>query len=284
MIGPELPPSSNDDKNTWRRKLHTVIFGADTPLGKAFDVCLLILIVISVLAIMLETVDSVRLGYKVQLRIAEWVFTILFTIEYVLRLIAVRRPLRYARSFFGIVDLLSILPSFISLFLPATHYYFVTIRVLRLLRLFRIFKMVRYIGGANLILMALKSSRPKITVFLFAVVTMAIVMGSLMYVVEGPSNPKFSSIPTSAYWAIVTITTVGYGDISPQHPFGQFIAAVGMLMGYAIIAVPTGIVGAEISRQMASKLDYSNKACHHCGTQVHTTDALYCRICGQELG
>ena len=268
----------------WRRRIHDIIFEADTVGGKLFDVVLLITIALSVVAVMLETVEEFNAIYGGELFAAEWVFTILFTIEYVLRLISVKQPLKYAFSFFGIVDLLSILPSYLALFaVPEQAHYLTTIRILRLMRLFRIFKMARYIGGANLILMALKASRPKIIVFLFAVVTMAIIMGTVMYLVEGPGNTAFSSIPQSTYWAIVTITTVGYGDIAPLHPLGKFIASFAMISGYAIIAVPTGIVGAEINRQMKQKHDYSNRACGNCGAQVHTSDARYCRVCGDKL-
>ncbi len=267
----------------WRRRIHDIIFEADTFEGKLFDVVLLVSIALSVGVVMLESVDSINQRHSRLLQGFEWGFTILFTIEYILRLMAVQKPLRYARSFFGVVDLLSILPTYVTFFLAADAHYLLTIRILRLLRLFRIFKIARYIGGANVILLALRASRPKIVVFLFAMVTMAIAMGTVMYIVEGPTNPAFSSIPQSTYWAIVTITTVGYGDISPMNPFGKFIASVAMIIGYAIIAVPTGIVGAELNRQMRQSRDYSNRACTHCSAQVHTADAVYCRICGEKL-
>ena len=259
--------------NGFRDTLYTIIFEANTPSGKAFDVALFATIGVSVTAIMLESVPSIAAhqGASQWFKAIELITTLLFTIEYVLRLISVKQPLKYAFSFFGIVDFLSIIPTYLALFaVPEQAHYLTTIRILRLLRLFRIFKMARYIGGANLILMALRASRPKIVVFLFAVVTMAIIMGTIMYIVEGPSNPAFSSIPESTYWAIVTITTVGYGDIAPLHPLGKFLASFAMITGYAIIAVPTGIVGAEINRQMKRKQDYSNRACNNCGVAPST--------------
>jgi voltage-gated potassium channel len=288
MLNDMEPSESNNPPSNqlpaWRRRTHDIIFEADTFSGRLFDIILLVSIALSVTLVMLETVVSFNARYGDWLMGAEWVFTILFTIEYVLRLISVKQPLKYAFSFFGIVDFLSIIPTYLALFaVPEQAHYLTTIRILRLLRLFRIFKMARYIGGANLILLALRASRPKIVVFLFAVVTMAIIMGTIMYIVEGPSNPAFSSIPESTYWAIVTITTVGYGDIAPLHPLGKFLASFAMITGYAIIAVPTGIVGAEINRQMKRKQDYSNRACSNCGAQVHTSDARYCRVCGDRL-
>ncbi len=266
----------------WRRRIHDIIFEADTFAGKFFDVVLLILIFLSVLAVMLETVESFNAQYGRVLLTVEWVFTILFTIEYILRILAVKKPLHYMCSFFGIVDLLSIIPTYLTLFFVGDAHYLITIRVLRLLRLFRIFKMARYIGGANLLISALRASRPKIIVFLFAMATLTIIMGTIMFIVEA-DNPAFSSIPKSTYWAIVTITTVGYGDIVPLDPLGKFIASISMITGYAIIAVPTGIVGAEISRQMNHPQDYSNRSCKNCSAQVHTSDARFCRICGEKL-
>ncbi len=283
MMKHEFPLHEERAVSPWRQRIHEIIFKADTAHGKLFDIVLLVTIALSVAIVMLETVEDIRGEYETWLMTAEWCFTILFTVEYILRLLSVKRPLRYACSFFGIVDLLSILPTYVSLFLPGDTHYLLTIRILRLLRLFRIFKMVRYIGGANLILTALRASRPKIVVFLFAVLTLAIVMGTMLYLVEGGPKTKFSSIPTATYWAIVTITTVGYGDISPETAMGQCIAAIAMLVGYAIIAVPTGIVTAEISRYSRSQ-DYSNSACGNCGAQVHTSDAKFCRLCGEKLG
>ena len=282
---PVMPETSSSNRPlaAWRRRAHDIIFEADTVAGRLFDIVLLILIALSVAAVMLETVDSFNAKHGGWLIGAEWVFTILFTIEYVLRLMAVKQPLRYAFSFFGIVDLLSIIPTYLALFLPADAHYLLTVRILRLLRLFRVFKMARYIGGANTILIALRASRPKIVVFLFAMFTLTIIMGTVLYIIEGPNNPGFSSIPQSVYWAIVTITTVGYGDITPWHPLGKLIASFAMITGYAILAVPTGIVGAEIHRQMKREDDYSNRSCKNCGAQVHTSDARFCRLCGDKL-
>ncbi|MFT4636949.1 MAG: voltage-gated potassium channel [Verrucomicrobiales bacterium] len=281
----EKAKEDSKDLSAWRRRVHDVIFEADTFAGKLFDVVLLIAIALSVLAVMLETIESIDSRYKVVFSTAELIFTILFTIEYILRLCSVKQPLRYACSFFGVIDLLSIIPTYLALFMAGNDaQYLINIRIFRLLRLFRIFKMARYIGGGNLILMALRASRAKIIVFLFAVLTMAVIMGTIMYVVEGGENQQqFSSIPQSTYWAIVTITTVGYGDIAPITVLGKFLASFAMLSGYAIIAVPTGIVGAEINRQMKKNQEYSNQSCTSCGAQVHTADARYCRLCGEKL-
>lgn len=267
----------------WRERLRKIIFEAETPSGKAFDVALLIIISLSVLVVMLESVSEYREKYGPLLIAAEWCFTVLFTIEYVLRLITIERPLRYARSFYGMVDLFAFLPTYLQLLLPGETHYLLVIRILRLLRLFRIFKMVRYIGGGNIILTALRASRPRIIVFLFGVVSLAIVIGTILYIIEGGTNPGFTSIPKATYWAIVTITTVGYGDISPVHPLGQFVASIAMLTGYAIIAVPTGIVGAEMHRQLRLQHEDATKACPACGVEGHAVDALYCRRCGGKL-
>ncbi|MEM7387022.1 MAG: ion transporter [Verrucomicrobiota bacterium] len=268
----------------WRKRIHQVIFEADTPAGKAFDVALLIFIVLSVVTVMLETVPSVRENeaHTDLLLKIEYFFASVFIIEYILRLISVRKPRAYIFSFFGIVDLLSFLPTILGFFLP---HEFIVVRILRLLRLFRIFKMVRYMGEATLIMASLRASRPKIIVFIFAVVTLATIMGTLLYLVEGGEGTRFDSIPVSIYWAIVTITTVGYGDISPDTPFGQFLASIGMLAGYAIIAVPTGIVTAEIQKAaQRHTMSLSTRACPGCGKQGHMLDAKYCKYCAEELG
>jgi voltage-gated potassium channel len=264
-----------------RNQLHEIIFEADTPAGKAFDVLLLIAIVLSVLAVMLESVEFLNLKYHQIFVAIEWGFTILFTIEYVLRIYSVWRPVRYMFSFFGIIDLLAILPTYLSIFFVGSQYLSV-IRALRLLRVFRIFKLGRFLAEGQIILRALRASRPKITVFLAAVVLIIINVGSLMYLVEGGSNEGFSSIPQSIYWAVVTLTTVGYGDISPVTPLGQFLAMLLMITGYAIIAVPTGIVSAEFMRG-APKQEVSRQACRYCGLEGHETDAVYCKFCGEKL-
>ncbi|HLA94678.1 MAG TPA: ion transporter, partial [Pyrinomonadaceae bacterium] len=231
---------------TWRQRIYDVVFEAETRAGKIFDITLISLIFLSVLAVFLESVRSIREVFGAELFVAEWFFTILFSIEYLLRLISVRRPLRYVLSFYGLVDLLAILPTYISLFVPGTQY-FLAIRILRLLRIFRVLKLTSYISESRVITTALQRSKQKIIVFLVALVTIVTVVGSLMYVVEGEEN-GFTDIPTSIYWAIVTLTTVGYGDLSPKTGLGKFLASIVMIMGYGIIAVPTGIVTAELAR------------------------------------
>jgi voltage-gated potassium channel len=265
-------------RTRWQAKLYEVIFGHDTPAGRHFDVALIVAIGLSVLAVMLESIVAVRLEYGTALRAAEWTFTILFTIEYVLRLLCVNRPVRYARSFFGVIDLMAILPTYLSLLVPGAQFLLV-IRMLRFLRIFRILKLVQYLSEANVLGRALWASRRKILVFLLAVITLDTIFGALMYVVEGAEH-GFDSIPRSIYWAIVTLTTVGYGDISPQTNLGQFIAAIIMIMGYAIIAVPTGIVTAELTRaQPATDV----RVCSACGASGHLPDASFCRRCGEPL-
>jgi voltage-gated potassium channel len=273
-MSPERP---TEKRAVWRDVLHEVIFHADTPVGKLFDVLLIVCILLSVLVVMLDSVGLVRVEFGRVLYWAEWVFTILFSVEYVLRLICAIRPLGYTTSFFGVVDLLSIAPTYLSLIFPVSKYLLV-IRVLRILRVFRVLKLMSYIGAADLLLRALGASRRKITVFLFTVLTMVVVFGSIMYVIEGEEN-GFTSIPRSIYWAIVTMTTVGYGDISPKTPVGQALASVIMIMGYGIIAVPTGIVTVELTQ--AAQLR-RNVACV-CSALGHQQDAVYCRRCGVEL-
>jgi voltage-gated potassium channel len=263
-----------------RLKLHEIIFEADTPAGKAFDVALLVAILLSILVIMLESVAAYRNAYGFELRVLEWFFTGLFTVEYLLRLYSVARPGAYARSFFGLVDVLSILPTYLSLFLVGAQS-FLVIRAIRLLRIFRILKLAHYLGEADVLQRAVYASRPKITVFLIAVLNIACIMGALMYLVEGEAS-GFNNIPTSMYWAIVTMTTVGFGDIHPKTPPGQFLAAILMLMGYGIIAVPTGIVGAEIAKADRSK-PVSTRACPDCGDARHDHDAVHCKFCGARL-
>ncbi|MCE9668100.1 ion transporter [Myxococcus stipitatus] len=263
----------------FRARLHTIIFEADTPAGKAFDVALLGAILCSIVAVMLESVASVRQQYGLALYVAEWVFTVVFATEYVLRLMAVRRPLDYARSFFGVVDVLAILPSFLSIVFPGAQSLLV-VRVLRLLRVFRILKLGHLLGQAEVLMTALRASRAKITVFLVAVLSIAVVMGTLMYLVEGPAH-GFDNIPRSMYWAIVTMTTVGFGDITPKTVLGQFVASVLMLMGYGILAVPTGIVSVELAN--ATRLRPDTQACPGCGAQGHDLDARFCKSCGTGL-
>lgn len=264
-----------------KEKIHEIIFEADTPMGKLFDVILLILISASVLIVMLESVNYINVRYQELFFVLEWIFTILFTVEYLLRLYSVYRPLRYASSFFGIVDLLAILPAYLSLFFAAGAQPLLVIRAFRLIRIFRIFKLGHFLNEGNTLLRALRASRVKISVFLMFVTLLVIIIGSVMYLVEGGEDSSFSSIPRSVYWAIVTLTTVGYGDITPTTEIGQFLSAVVMIMGYAIIAVPTGIVSAEMVRD--SSMVVNTQACRFCGAEGHATDALYCRKCGELL-
>jgi voltage-gated potassium channel len=264
---------------SWRDRLYEIIFEADTPEGKAFDVTLLWAIVISVVAVMLESVAHIQARYGNLLKTVEWGFTVIFTIEYLARIVAVRYSWRYIFSFLGLIDLLALLPSYLSLFFIGSQY-FLVIRTIRLLRVFRIFKLTRYLGEAATLSRALQASRHKIIVFLGVVLSIVIISGTLMYLIEGPEN-GFKSIPTSIYWAIVTLTTVGYGDISPQTTLGQALASFIMIMGYGIIAVPTGIVTSELTRATSRKT--STQTCPNCLLQDHETDALFCKQCGTKL-
>jgi voltage-gated potassium channel len=281
LYSPIHTPSEEKPLSPLRARLHEIIFEADTPAGKAFDVALLLAITLSVLAVMLESVGSIRLSYGRVLYVIEWIFTILFTIEYLFRLVCVLRPLRYARSFFGIIDLLAVLPTYVSLFVVGAQSLLV-IRVIRLLRIFRIFKLTRYLGEARTLIVALQTSRHKIIVFLGGVLASVTIMGSLMYLIEGPAS-GFTSIPKGIYWAIVTMTTVGYGDIAPVTVPGQAIAAVVMILGYAIIAVPTGIVSAELVQAARKPVNRSTQACPGCGADGHDHDAVHCKYCGTRL-
>ena len=272
--------NEGDSLSPWRETLNTIIFGAESPMGKAFDVVLIISIIASVITVMLSSVVSIHQRYAHILFIIEWSFTLLFTVEYILRLICVRKPWLYCRSFFGLVDLLSIVPTYLGLLFPGIKYMLV-IRILRLLRVFRILKLTEYMSEANVLLDALSNSRRKVLVFLYTVLTLVIVFGSLMYVVEG-SEAGFTSIPKSVYWAIVTLTTVGYGDIAPQSPLGQIIAAIIMIMGYGIIAVPTGIYSVELVKSY-STVSIRNDACPACGETGHDFDADFCKYCGHQL-
>lgn len=264
----------------WRRRLYVIIFEADTRAGKLFDVVLIAAILASVVVVMIDSVDAIRARHGLLLRILEWLFTLLFTAEYLTRLMVVKKPLRYATSFFGIIDLLAILPSYLSLFLTGTHY-LVDIRALRLLRIFRVLKLSPYLSEANVIVQALVASRRKIAVFLTTVLIAVVILATLMYLVEGPAN-GYTSIPTAIYWAIVTLTTVGYGDISPRTPLGQVIASVVMILGYGILAVPTGIVTAELTTR-AMHRPPTTRTCQNCLTEGLEADAVYCKQCGHRL-
>ncbi len=262
----------------WRARLHEIVFEADTPEGRVFDVALLVAILLSVATVLFDSSRSVSQRYAGALRVGEWAFTALFTVEYILRLLSVRRPLRYALSFFGIVDLLALLPSYLSLLLP-TGRYLLVIRVLRLLRIFRVLKLAKFLSEGAILSQALRASRHKIFVFLTTVLTMVVLIGAVMYVVEGEEN-GFTSIPVSMYWAIVTLTTVGYGDLAPQTPFGKLLASLVMILGYGIIAVPTGIVTSELAQaSRGSVLD--QRSCPRCGIHGHLPDARFCRECGE---
>ena len=273
-----IPAERLTIRPTWRVRLHQVIFEADTPAGRAFDVALLVAILVSVVAVMLESVADIRREYGAILRAVEWTITIAFTVEYVLRLAAVDHPWRYARSFYGIIDLLAIAPAYLALFLPAAQS-LVVIRTIRLLRVFRILKLAQFLGEAQQLLQALRASRRKITVFLGAIVSTIIIMGTLMYLVEGEEH-GFTSIPTSMYWAVVTMTTVGYGDLAPKTPLGRVLAATLMILGYAIIAVPTGIVSVELAKTGRGA---SRQACPACSAEGHDEDATHCKYCGASL-
>jgi voltage-gated potassium channel len=262
-----------------REKWRHIIFGTDTRAGAIFDQLLILAIVTSVIAVMLDSVESIHSRFKNELYAVEWAFTLVFTAEYIVRLWVSEKPLRYARSFFGIVDLLSIIPTYLSLVAPGANY-LLTIRVLRVLRIFRVLKLVKFMSEAGELTSSLIRTRRKIGVFIFSVLILMTLFGSLMYVIEGPEH-GFTSIPRSIYWAVVTITTVGYGDISPQTPFGQAIATLAMITGYAIIAVPTGIVTAEISANRTRRR--FQRECTECHLHEHEPDARYCKRCGAQL-
>lgn len=261
-----------------KKKLYEIIFEADTPEGKLFDVSLLIVILISVALVVLESVPSIRNNYHQLLKFSEWIITIIFTIEYTLRIFIIQRPLRYIFSFYGIIDFLSVIPTYLGLFLIGSHS-LVVIRILRLLRIFRILKLTRYTQAGRSLARALWASREKISVFIFFVIILVIIVGTIMYIIEGEEH-GFTSIPRGIYWAIVTLTTVGYGDISPETATGQLLASIVMIMGYAIIAVPTGIVTAEI---INPTLKLNTQVCPNCLHPTHDNDAKFCKICGSEI-
>ncbi len=267
-------------EKTWKRRWYHIIFESETPAGRRFDVILMIAILGSLLVIMLESVPQLGEKYQQTFVALEWIFTILFSIEYIIRLLIVKRPVSYVTSFYGIIDLVSILPSYLAIVLGGAQY-FIVIRSLRLLRVFRVLKMVRFIGEANVLSDALKASRHKIAVFLIAVVCINFIMGTVMYIIEGPEN-GFTSIPRGIYWCIVTLTTVGYGDISPSTPLGQLVASAIMILGYGVIAVPTGIVTSEINRSQNQRKELERRCavCEHGGM---SPDAEYCQFCGEKL-
>lgn len=280
-----LPSPDPDDLGRpaggWRLRLFQVIFESDTPAGRLFDKVIIAAILISVAVVMADSVQSWHLRYRLAFDIVEWFFTALFTVEYLARLAAVERPVRYARSFFGIVDLLAVLPTYLALFLPGLHA-LIDVRILRLLRVFRIFKLTAYVAEYQALGDALAASRRKILVFLSAVLMIVLVFGTIMYVVEGPGN-GFTDIPTSIYWAISTVTTVGFGDITPKTDFGRLVASVMMLIGWGTLAVPTGIVTAEMTVRRHALFAGARRVCGQCGADSHTPQATFCQHCGAAL-
>lgn len=279
-LSPEAAAEGESALARFRQRLHRIIFETDTPAGRAFDIVLIWAILISVSSVILESVAGIRREFGTLLSIIEWTCTILFTLEYLLRLSSLKRPLGYAVSFFGIIDILSIIPTYMTLFIPGTQVFSV-LRIFRFLRLFRIFKLIRYMREARVLVSALRSSLPKITVFLVALIGIVVTMGALMYVIEGESN-GFTSMPKGIYWAVSTLSTVGYGDMVPKTVAGQAIASMVMIMGYSILAVPTGIVSVEIAQ--ASKNLRDEMACPDCGSAAHDVDAVFCKLCGSSLG
>jgi len=270
-------------KKNFKHQLHLIIQEADTPLGKAFDIMLLLAILASVLVVMLDSVASISVRYAKLFFYLEWTFTIFFTIEYFLRIYITKNPFKnYIFSFYGIIDLLAIIPTYLSFVISGSHFMMV-IRIFRLIRVFRILKLGRFVGATQVLRESMMNSRHKIAVFLEIVLTIVVIMGSVMYIVEGPVN-GFTSIPRGIYWAIVTLTTVGYGDIAPATVVGQFIASIIMIMGYAIIAVPTGIVSSEMIRtDQKKKVSLNTLVCENCNCNDHRDDAKYCRVCGDSL-
>ena len=278
-------------KQNWKDKLYEIIYEADTPAGKLFDVVLLIFILASIALVMLESVSWIDSKYHNALYIGEWTVTILFSIEYIARVITVKKPTKYIFSFYGVIDFLSTIPMYLSFFFVGGHA-LVALRALRLLRIFRVLKLARYLGASNQLASAIKASRAKISVFLFAVIIASIIFGTLMYLVEGEEH-GFTNIPKSVYWCIVTLTTVGFGDIAPETPLGQFIATIIMIMGYGIIAVPTGIVSAEFTRNVNNeeknnnaepeKIHLNSQSCRNCLATRHKDEAEYCYNCGHNL-
>ena len=263
-----------------KEQLYEIVFEADTPKGKAFDVALLVAILLSILLVILESVKEINVKFGTLIIILEWIITFFFTIEYTLRIFIVKKPSTYIFSFYGIIDLLSVLPSYIGLIFTGMSG-LVVIRALRLLRIFRILKLSRYVSESRVIISALKASKTKISVFLYAVIMIVIIIGTIMYLVEGEEN-GFTSIPQSIYWAIVTLTTVGYGDIAPATPIGKFIASFVMILGYGIIAVPTGIVTSEFTLASKNK-KISTQVCPNCLHEDHEHESIYCKICGTKL-
>jgi voltage-gated potassium channel len=277
--GRERKRSTEPASEPWRARLYEIIYEADTPAGKTFDVALILLILLSVLVVVLDSVQGIGERMSPLLRSLEWGFTAAFTIEYALRVLCVRRPLNYMRSFFGVVDLLAVLPTYLSLAMPGSQSLLV-VRFLRLLRIFRVFKLAEYMREAEMLREAMVASRRKIAVFLMAVLTLVVIIGAVMHLVEGEQG-GFENIPLSIYWTIVTLTTVGFGDITPRSPLGQLLASFVMLIGYSIIAVPTGIVTAEMTHAQIRRV--ASRICQACGLEGHEPDARFCRACAARL-
>lgn len=275
-VKPEMKPLSS-----WRRRLHEIVFESETKAGRVFDLTLIILIIASALVVILESIPSIGEAYHIELLKIEWLFTIIFTLEYFLRIISLRKPWAYMTSFFGVIDLLSIVPLYAS-FVFAGAQALLVIRLLRFLRLFRLFKMVRYITAAETLRLALKTSLPKITVFLITIFSIVVIIGSAFYLIEGHTNPKISSIPDGIYWAISTITTVGYGDIVPMTALGRVLAGLLMIMGFGVFAVPTGIVSVQLAKAMKIE-SLSGEVCQNCGRGGHDIDAHFCKYCGGKV-
>lgn len=272
--------NKTNQKKDWKERLHEIIYEADTKEGKLFDIILLVAIIASIVLVMLESIQSIDSKYHDLLNIGEWIITILFTIEYILRIISIKKPLGYIFSFYGIIDLLSTIPKYIS-FIVVGSQNLIALRALRLLRVFRILKLTRYVGASNRLIVALKASRAKIAVFLFFIVILCTILGTVMYIVEGEAN-GFTNIPKSIYWTIVTLTTVGFGDITPQTPLGQLIASAIMILGYAIIAIPTGIVSSEMTKSN-QELQENTQVCTNCSKDYHKEKAKFCFHCGSLL-
>lgn len=270
--------TTDSNNKNWQDKIHQIIYEADTKSGKLFDIVLLWAILASIVLVMLESIADLDAKYHSFFNISEWVITILFTIEYILRIISVKQPKNYIFSFYGIIDLLSTIPKYLSLVFGGAHA-LVALRALRLLRVFRILKLVRFIGATNNLSKALKASKYKIFVFISAVLVICIIIGTIMYLIEGDDS-GFTSIPKGIYWAIVTLTTVGYGDIAPQTGLGQLIASMVMILGYGIIAIPTGIITAEFAKQ---QINTNTQCCPNCATERHNDNAIYCYKCGEKI-
>ena len=286
-LSDNLQPNNDSQpskKSPLQKAIFDIIFGYESRAGRWFDIALIVLILSSVTAVLADSVASIHLNYGTIIYRLEWAFTLIFTLEYFLRIYSTTRKRAYLFSFYGIIDLCSILPTYLAFIFPSAAYLLV-IRILRVLRIFRILKLFRYIGEANLLYAALLQARRKIFVFLFSVIILIVIFGALMFIIEGPAN-GFINIPVSIYWAIVTITTVGYGDITPQTPLGQFVAAFAMICGYAIIAVPTGIIGAELMQQAqrsGQRTNSVNSTCSGCESTNHDLDARFCKFCGKDV-